>query len=157
MGVENEKQKIGTCVVVIDSQERVLLGKRLTKIRCGHYRLPGGTLEIDESPIGCAKRELVEETNLQPGILTCISVILDHQGPPTNDFVHFVYLCKNPTGELILMEPAKCESWKWYPINNLPDPIVPAHLAAIKHLASVNDTDSLVLLEIYSKSSNPNS
>jgi ADP-ribose pyrophosphatase YjhB (NUDIX family) len=65
MATEMERQKLGTCVIIINSQNEVLLGKRLCQLFYGYYGLPGGSLEPGESPITGGQREALEETTLQ--------------------------------------------------------------------------------------------
>ncbi len=65
-----------TGVVVLDEQNRFLMVKRTVEPKIGHWCLPGGFMEIDESPVECALRELREETALvgkNPVLLDALS------------------------------------------------------------------------------------
>ena len=53
-----------TCVVVPDKAGRILLVKRNVAPKFGQWCLPGGFMELDETPEQCALRELEEETGL---------------------------------------------------------------------------------------------
>jgi ADP-ribose pyrophosphatase YjhB (NUDIX family) len=53
-----------TCVVVSYPPDRVLLVKRSIEPKLGQWCLPGGFIEIDETPPEGALRELKEETGL---------------------------------------------------------------------------------------------
>lgn len=60
----NESQDIifvGTGLLVIDKQNRVLIGKRTDN---DEWSLPGGSLEVGESLRHCGARELQEETGI---------------------------------------------------------------------------------------------
>lgn len=57
-----------TAVVVVDENERVLLVRRAEEPKKGEWCLPGGFMELSESPEECALRELAEETALAGGI-----------------------------------------------------------------------------------------
>lgn len=55
-------------VVALDSEERVVLVRQLREpARKRLLELPAGTLEADEEPLDCARRELREETGLAGG------------------------------------------------------------------------------------------
>lgn len=53
-----------TCTIVADSQNRILLVKRNVEPKTGHWCLPGGFMELDETPEEAALRELEEETGI---------------------------------------------------------------------------------------------
>jgi len=53
-----------TCLVTIDDTERLLLVKRNVAPKKGFWCLPGGFMELRETPEAAALRELYEETGL---------------------------------------------------------------------------------------------
>ena len=53
-----------TCVVVADNRNQIWLVKRSVEPKIGCWCLPGGFMELDETPETAALRELKEETNL---------------------------------------------------------------------------------------------
>ena len=61
-------------VVLRDNQNRILLQKRTDFNLWG---LPGGVLELGESILSCAKRELREETGLLPGDFSLVGIYSD--------------------------------------------------------------------------------
>ncbi|MBL0700834.1 MAG: NUDIX domain-containing protein [Desulfosarcina sp.] len=63
-----------TCIVLVDDNERLLLVKRSVEPKIGHWCLPGGFIEIGESPEKGALRELQEETGLSGRIETLLGV-----------------------------------------------------------------------------------
>ncbi len=138
-----EYQRIGVCVVVLNrSKNEILLGKRKNSYKAGMYGIPGGRLELKESLEACGKRELKEETGIEAVSLTYIGVIRELQ--TDYNFIHFAFLCKEYLGEPSLSEPEKCEGWGWFPLEKLPDNIIPGHKAAIdiflnKNTNSVRD------------------
>ena len=61
-----------TCVVVSFPPDRILMVKRSIEPKLGQWCLPGGFIELDETPAEGALRELKEETGLtgnQPHLL----------------------------------------------------------------------------------------
>jgi 8-oxo-dGTP diphosphatase len=122
-------QAIGVCVVVLDDQQRVLLGKRKNSYKAGWFGIPGGRVEPGEALVACAKRELHEETGLKALAVEYVGVIKDFQND--HDFIHFVFTCSAWSGTVVTAEPDKCEGWEWFAVSTLPEPILPAHEQAI--------------------------
>lgn len=55
-------------IVALDSRDRVVLVRQFREPARSHVlELPAGTLEDDEDPLACARRELAEETGLRGG------------------------------------------------------------------------------------------
>lgn len=68
-------------IIIIDEQNRLLLGKRTDNHLWGYS---GGSVEIDEKVEDCAKRELTEEMGL---IADEITFFMVSSGPE----IHYVY------------------------------------------------------------------
>lgn len=62
------------CTVVIDEAQRVLLVKRNVEPKIGYWCLPGGFIELGETPEQAALRELREETGLSGRIEMLLGV-----------------------------------------------------------------------------------
>ena len=60
-----------TCLVVLDTARQVLLVRRSVAPRIGQWCLPGGFMELGETPEAAALRELTEETGLS-GAIDCL-------------------------------------------------------------------------------------
>ncbi|HSX09701.1 MAG TPA: NUDIX domain-containing protein [Candidatus Saccharimonadales bacterium] len=123
-------EKIGVIIIVLDEhKQKLLLGKRKNAYKAGYFGLPGGRIELEESLQEAVKRELLEETNLVAEHVTYLGVVRELQ--ETYNFIHFVFLCESYSGELKNNEPDKCEGWEWHLPNELPEDILPGHLAGI--------------------------
>lgn len=130
MSQDSQPQPIGTCLVVVNSNNQVLLGKRKNSYKAGFWGLPGGRIELGESIYLAASRELTEETGLEAGELFQLAVIRDHQ--TDYDFIHFAYGCNDFTGLVELREPDKCEQWLWFDWDDLPEKILRGHRIALE-------------------------
>lgn len=86
-----------TCLVVIDHLERVLLVKRSVEPKLGYWCLPGGFLELGESPEQGALRELEEETGLTGAIDRLLGVVTS-QSAQYDTVLMVGFLVKNYRG-----------------------------------------------------------
>jgi ADP-ribose pyrophosphatase YjhB (NUDIX family) len=86
-----------TCVVLIDDKERLLLVKRSVEPKIGHWCLPGGFIEIGESPEKAALRELKEETDLSGSIDALLGVTAT-TSPHYSSILMVGYLVKQYSG-----------------------------------------------------------
>jgi acetyl-CoA carboxylase carboxyl transferase subunit beta len=77
--------RVGSAAVVIDDQNRVLLGQRKKEPNFGRWVLPGGKVEPFESVEHAVRRELAEETGLtvevtgQLGVFEIINPPTEHR------------------------------------------------------------------------------
>lgn len=123
-------QTQGTCVIVLDpGKKKVLLGKRMNAFRSGFYGMPGGRMDPEEWAEDCAKRELLEEMGLKAKVMDFVGVIREKVENYT--FIHFAFICSDFSGQPQNMEPDKCVGWEWFPLGQLPEPLLPSHKAAI--------------------------
>ena len=125
---ENNKLGVGVAVMLLNNN-KILLGKRNQYPNKadselhgeGTWTMPGGKLRFGESFAAGAEREVFEETGLRIKSVEVISL--------SNDIVkdaHFVtigLLCRNFEGEAEIMEPEEIIEWKWFSLDQLPDPI----------------------------------
>jgi len=116
---ETETPRVGLAIILMDSG-RVLLGKRRGAHGVGTWAFPGGKLNPGENFYECLERELKEETGL--------NAFLRDKAPSsvTNDIfpegIHYVTLFFRMgymSGEARVLEPDKCEEWRWYAWKDL--------------------------------------
>lgn len=118
----NNQPTIGVGVIVL-RDGKVLLGKRKNAHGEGSWSFPGGHLEFQETIEDCAVREVKEEIG--------VSIKNIRRGPFTNDLFygegkHYVTLfliADFASGNVMTMEPEKCERWDWFEWDALPKPL----------------------------------
>ena len=124
------RPSVGLALILI-KDEKVLMGKRKGSHGVGTWGFPGGHLEWFEELMGCAYRELEEETGLGR---KNISYMEEDASAATNDFFpeenkHYITLFMRAKLKLedsenypIVknMEPEKLEEWKWFEWNRFP-------------------------------------
>ena len=109
--------------VILDNLGRVLLGKRLKDPGSLTWALPGGKMELMESFEECLQREVLEETGLEVLLKELVSISSE-----TLDEFHGINI--GFTAEIIRGKPEvkekdKCEMWDWFPLDELPEPLLP--------------------------------
>jgi 8-oxo-dGTP diphosphatase len=124
-----KKINIG-CNTLIFKGKKLLLGKRKNCAGEGTYGLPGGHLEFGENLIDAAKRELKEELGIESDGIKLISVTEGTKYPDSH-YIQVNFLLPDFKGEVTLMEPDKCEEWKYFDLKSLPE-IFPPHQKIIE-------------------------
>ena len=103
-----------TCLVTIDPAGRLLLVKRSVSPKKGWWCLPGGFMELQETPESAALRELNEETGLGGKIDQLLGVATNHS--TYYDTVLMVgFLVKSYSGSPIAGDDADALGWFGYP------------------------------------------
>jgi len=117
--------------IIYDEDKGILLEKRSDN---GQWCVPGGALELGEDQIAGLIREVKEETNLDitdPELLTVRANV--HMVYPNKDEVYYtdiVFLVTNFSGDL--MPDKESVELCWFPINDLPDNIMPTQIDYIE-------------------------
>ncbi|MCF7795398.1 NUDIX domain-containing protein [Patescibacteria group bacterium] len=115
--------RLGIGVMIQNEKGEVLLGLRKGSHGSGEWSFPGGHLEMGETIFETAKRETKEETNLDINNFELISVA-DEMRYLKTDGKHYLNIGVKGLyegGEAVVMEADKCEKWKWFDLDNLPD------------------------------------
>lgn len=117
--------RVGIGVMIQNEQGQVLLGERNSSHGAGEWCFPGGHLEFGERIFQTAQREVKEETGLEVDEFNLIS-IADEMRYIESDGKHYLNVGIKAVykgGEPRLMEPDKCNQWKWFDLENLPNPM----------------------------------
>lgn len=115
--------RVGVAVILRNEKNEILLGYR-KNINLGYHTwgLPGGKLDFGEELKDCAKRELKEETNLDVNISDL--KLDDVTNAVFDDETHYITVIYETcifTNDLQVVEPDKCEEWKWFAYGDLPE------------------------------------
>lgn len=126
--------RVGVGIVVFKGK-KILLGKRKAAHGEGEYAGLGGHLEFGESIEQCAKREALEEAGIMIKNIKflCISSLKKYQG---KHYIDIGLKAEWAANEPKALEPDKCESFAWYDLNNLPEPLFAAEHNYLKALNS---------------------
>lgn len=97
---------------------RVLLVQRGGEPYKGQWAFPGGFLEMDETALDCARRELEEETGLKEVYVEQLHTFSDVNRDPRGRVVTIVYYMLVKTGEV-----KGCDDVvkaRWFPVDDIP-------------------------------------
>lgn len=118
-----------TAIVVINTEGEVLLVKRSVEPKKGMWCLPGGFMELGETPEQCALRELEEETGLAGKIETFLGV-MSNNSPRYNTVLITGYLVKNYSGSMIAGDDAS--SVGFFDSDGMPEIAFDTHKSFIR-------------------------
>lgn len=125
----------GSVVVIRDEKARILLQKRTHPK--GKWGLPGGLMELGESTVETAKREVFEETNLTVDDLELMGVYSgkDYLCTAQNGDEWYVvvaaYITDNYKG-ILKINDGESEELSWFSVDEIPDNIANSHKEILK-------------------------
>ncbi|MFE7093465.1 NUDIX hydrolase [Streptomyces erythrochromogenes] len=87
-----------------------------------------------ESAVSCLVREAREEAGLvvDPADVDLVHLVHAVDRPGARPRMQLVFRARRWLGEPQLLEPDRCVAWTWWPLDALPDPIVPYARAAVE-------------------------
>jgi 8-oxo-dGTP diphosphatase len=102
----------------------------------GHWACAAaGHVEAGESVLAAAVREAAEELGVRIRPDQLVPVTAMHRtrgtGDPIDERVDFFFGCRGWQGRPRRMEPAKSAELRWFPLDALPDPVVPHERAVL--------------------------
>lgn len=121
--------------LVLLKDGQVLLHKRQnTGYQDGNYSLVSGHFEFAETAKQCTIREAKEEANvdIRPDDLTVSHVM--HRFRPDRTYMDVYLTCNAWDGKVTNMEKETCEELKWFPIDDLPDNLIPEVKLALENI-----------------------
>ncbi len=111
--------------VLLIRDGKVLLGRRKdTGFGDGMYGIPGGHLEAGETLLQTAIREAQEEcgVSIQPADISFAHALHHHSA---NVYIQFFFIASTWVGDPHICEPDRCDDMQWFPLDALPENILP--------------------------------
>ncbi len=127
--------QVGVGVMILNKEGQALLGLRQASHGAGEWSFPGGHLEFGETIFDCAKREVKEETGLVVKVFELISVA-DEMRYLKSDGKHYLNIgikAECIDNEPKVMEPEKCQEWRWFSLDSLPEKLFEGTELTIKN------------------------
>ena len=120
-----------TAAVVFSGDNRLLLVKRAMEPRTGEWCLPGGFVELDESPVAGVVRELAEETGLIGKVEHLIDCVYE-DSPFYGPLIIIGYQVASQGGTLKAGDDAA--EVRYFPLADLPQVAFDSHQAIINQI-----------------------
>jgi 8-oxo-dGTP diphosphatase len=104
----------------------------------GHWAAAAaGHVERGETAYDAARREALEEIGVEPGELTFLTSMQRTQhAEPIDERIDFFLTCRSWTGDPHIVEPHKSAALVWFPLEALPDPVVPHERFVLERLGT---------------------
>src|ERR1700754_1504203 len=116
-------------VVLRRGDEVLMLLRANTGDMDGFWAVPAGHVERGEWALTAAVRETREEGGVEIDPVDVVRVTTLHRtggnGDPIDERVDFFLTTTRWSGEPRVMEPEKAAGLEWFPVDQLPDPVVP--------------------------------
>jgi 8-oxo-dGTP diphosphatase len=112
--------------LVLENDGKILLSRRLnTGYQDGNYSLVAGHLDGGETTRQAIIREAREEAGveIQPEDLEVVHV--SHRYSPHREYFDVYLRASKYSGEVVNLEPDKCDELAWFRLDELPDNIIP--------------------------------
>jgi len=124
---------ITSSYLIFIKDEKVLLMRRFnTGYEDGKYSLPAGHKEAGESITKCMQREAKEEIGIDLKLEDLKVVHVMHR-KADDERMDFFFTSLETTQEPVNKEPEKCDDLAWFPLNSLPENIIPYIKTAIEN------------------------
>lgn len=121
MKINNNPRPLVGIGIMIFKDKKILLGKRKGSHGEGEWASPGGHLELNESFMKCAKREILEESGIK--IRNIKFQFLANVKKYNKHYVHIGLIADWKNGIPKVLEKDKVENWNWYSLKKLPKPL----------------------------------
>ena len=124
-------------VFLLRGAEVLLQLRQNTGYRDGHWAAAAaGHVEHGESVLAAAVREAEEEIGVVPTDLAPLTTMhrTHANGQAIDERVDFFFTTRTWTGEPRLRETAKAADLGWFPLDALPEPVVPHERFVLEHL-----------------------
>lgn len=109
--------------VVIVKQGKILIGRRTGKNGYGTWSMPGGHLDVGESPEETAIRETLEETGVTIHRVKFVGYTNDIFPEKSKHYITLWIAGEWLRGEPYPTETHEMDSFKWVSLDELPEPL----------------------------------
>ncbi|WP_208591451.1 NUDIX hydrolase [Gracilibacillus suaedae] len=132
MAKDRFKVIVAVHIFLLKADHILLLRRYNTGYEDGNYSVLAGHVDGGEDVITAAQREALEEAGITISKKDLNIVGVMHRRAE-EERIDFFLTAEKWTGDIINKEPDKCDELAWYPLNNLPENIIPYVQQAIEN------------------------
>lgn len=126
MPVNKRHTLVPASYLVLKRNNEVLLSRRFqTGYEDGKYSVPAGHVEEGETCTRALIREIEEEIGIGIDIDVVRLVHVMHRKSADSERVDFFFMVEIWQGDIQNKEPGKCDDLSWFPLDRLPESIIP--------------------------------
>jgi 8-oxo-dGTP diphosphatase len=129
-GLVYYRNPLPAVILVVRREDRLLIARRASPPAMGELCLPGGFVDLGESPLDAARRELKEETGLTGGSFRLVAS--DRDVTDYGSVVLFVYSVDEWHGSPMALDDAS--ELMWMKLEDVPPLAFGAHDRAVEML-----------------------
>lgn len=125
---ERFRHVVAVHLFLVRDDSVLLLRRANTGYEDGQYSVVAGHLDGDETVLAAARREAREEAgiDLDERDLAIVGVMQRRAAAPGDDArIDFFAAARRWSGAVRNMEPQKCDDLAWFPLDRLPEAMVP--------------------------------
>ena len=111
-------------VLIIEGNKVLLSRRQNTDWMDGSLCLPGGHIELGETPSVAMLREIVEELGVQVNAEDLLFLCVAARKSTASEHISFVFLLKDKKYTFINNESEKCSELVWADVHNLPKDVI---------------------------------
>lgn len=108
------------CGLVFLKDAHILLLQRKKSPEAGSWGIPGGKVDFLETAEQAVRREALEETGLSAGTMNLLGLSEQLFHGEQQHWLGVLFLAKDFSGEVQLLEPDKHGGIDWFPLKRLP-------------------------------------
>ncbi len=131
MGEPRHTLRVAVYLLLIKEENVLFIRRYNTGWKDGYYSLIAGHLDGNETVTQAMIREAREEAGITIKKKNVRVVHVMHRMSDV-EYIDFFLLADTWKGEPHITEPDKCDDMQWFPINNLPNKMLPYVKDAIK-------------------------
>jgi 8-oxo-dGTP pyrophosphatase MutT (NUDIX family) len=124
----SEKRFTLRCAVYlfVFKNDKILLLRRFnTGWMDGKYSLIAGHIDGNETVFEAMIREAFEEARIKIDIRDLEPATVLHRKSTDQEYIDFFFVARKWEGKPVIGEPNKCDDLKWFPLNALPNNLLP--------------------------------